>query len=73
VAVTKYIWAVYGAVRATGKHPLLKTYGTLNFTSDHEGFKRSGLKPYSDDSELAVAIQSRALEAFVVAREGTVS
>ena len=33
---------------------------------DHEGFKRCGLKPYSDDSELAVGIQSRALDEAVM-------
>ena len=36
---------------------------------DHEGFKRCGLKPYSDDSVLTVGLQSRALDAFVVARK----
>ena len=36
---------------------------------DNEGFKRCGLKWYSDDSELAVRIQSRALKAVVIAHK----
>ena len=41
-------------VAATGKHPGQPTYGTIyDRFIDHEGFKRCGLKPYSDDSELA--------------------
>ena len=76
LAVTRYVWAVYRIRHRSGQLPLGNTLGsqlTVPVSSDYEGFKRCGLKPYSDDSELAVGIQSRALEAFVVARNGTTS
>ena len=66
MAVTRYVWAVYGTVTATGKRP---GQLTVSFMRDHGGFKRCGLKPYSDNSELAVCIQSRALKAVVIANK----
>ena len=68
MAVIRYVWAVFG----TSGHILGKAPGsqlTVSFKSDHEGFKRCGLNWYTDDSELVVRIQSRALEAFVVDRK----
>ena len=65
MAVTRYVWAVYGTVaaRPLGKAP--DSQLTVPFMRDHEGFKRSRLDSYNDDSELVVRIQSRALEAHV--------
>ena len=70
MAVTRYAWAVYGTVAATGKSLGQPTYGTI-YMRDHEGFKRSRLDGYmySDDPELAVPIQSSALEAVVIAHK----
>ena len=66
MAVTRYVWAVYGAVAATGKRPGQPTYDP-SCASAFDRIARRGLDSYSDDSELAARIQSRALEAFVVA------
>ena len=54
-------------MRPLGKAP--DSQLTVPFMIDHEGFKRCGLKPYTNDPELGVEIQSRAIEAVVIARK----
>ena len=66
MAVTRYVLAVYGTVRATGKANAPDSQLTVHRTIDHEGFKSSRLDGYNDDSELVVPILTRALEASVV-------
>ena len=66
VSVTRYVWAVNGTVAATGKRPGQPTYDPLALVQHLLGSRR-GLDSYTDSSELGVGIQTRALEAFVVA------
>ena len=71
MAVTRYVWAVYGTVaaheRPLGKAP--DSQLTVPFMSDYEGFKRSRLDSNTDDSEPGFRIQSRAIEAVVIAHK----
>ena len=64
-----FVGRIYGTIVLAATAALGNALGshlTVPFPSDHEGFERSGLTPYTDDSEFgAVCIQSRALEALV--------
>ena len=59
---TRYVWAIYGTVAATGKWPGQPSC-TIPVARQHMLGSRRGLDSYNDDPELVVGIQSRALEA----------
>ena len=70
MAVTRYVWAVYGSRHRSGHWEKPRTANlvlTIPLALQHLLGSSCGLKCYNDDSELVVRIQTRALEAVVVA------